>query len=48
MKPYAERSGISASDYAELCVVPAQMLSGRPARSEGGLRGEAAHARMLR
>lgn len=48
VKPYAERSGISASDYAELCVVPAQMLSGRPARSEGGLRGEAAHARMLR
>ena len=43
-----ERSGISASDYAELCVVPAQMLSGRPVRSEGDLRGEAAHARMLR
>lgn len=38
MKPYAERSGISASDYAELCVVPAQMLSGRPVRSEGDLR----------
>ena len=48
VKPYAERSGISASDYAELCVVPAQMLSGRPVRSEGDLRGEAAHARMLR
>lgn len=48
VKPYAERSGISASDYAELCVVPTQMLSGRSARSEGGLRGEAAHARMLR
>jgi len=48
VKPYAERSGISASDYAELCVVPAQMLSGRPVRSEGDLRGEAAHALMLR
>ena len=41
VKPYAECSGISASDYAELCVVPAQMLSGRPVRSEGDL---SAHA----
>ena len=48
VKPYSERSGISASDYAELCVVPAQMLSGKPAPSAGSLRGEAAHAQMLR
>lgn len=48
VKPYAERSGVSASDYAELCVVPARMLAGKSAPSAGSLLGEAAHARMLR
>lgn len=48
VKPYAERSGVSASDYAELCIVPARMLAGKSAPSAGSLLGEAAHARMLR
>ncbi len=48
VKPYAKRSGVSASDYAELCVVPARMLAGKSAPSAGSLPGEAAHARMLR
>ena len=45
ISPYAQRSGISASDYAGLCLVPAQMLTGRTL-TDGA--GERAHAEMLR
>ena len=46
VSPYSERRGISAGDYAALCVVPAEMLFTRPANASS-LAGEAAHKSLL-
>ena len=47
ISPYAERSGISASDYASLCLVPAQMLN-KALPGQQNAAGEKAHREMLR
>lgn len=47
ISPYAERSGISASDYASLCLVPAQMLN-KSLPGQQNTAGEKAHRDMLR
>ena len=46
VSPYSERRGISAGDYAALCVVPAEMLFTHPANASS-LAGEAAHKSLL-